>query len=417
MSFIDLKIFPRLCQSPPSPREEAVDAFRKNDLCPVDGFCPHLRVPKVRRAIQRQLQGQELHLLGSISMHGLRPTDLPGKSAGHPSLSTGSPIPALSPGHQGKGVPQHPGSRQSSPGCEDFCRFRFPPDRQGKNPLCNRFFQHRTGSSGLRPGFDHHQSLPDPVSLGRVPETQGRRQTAHPSGSPGQHPFRRHRDGGEGSRRQHPRRSDPRAGGYLRYGSGLSGFQPASPDPADTGLLRDPGESQLQPKAPLFPARRQDHRHSVRSDRCPHGIRREEKIPGKDSPDQILRCKERPYPRFPDQQLHPARPDHRRSLPESLASGTVLQVDQATPPDQDLLWHHRERRDDPDLDRHLRLCPGRHRSQDPENRSESLHNSTDFECHPLRENPHLSGTFKYRLHPRRHRYQQPAEFVRLTLGQ
>ena len=46
--------------------EEAAHEFRENDLCPVDGLCPRIRVPKMRRSIQRQSQGDQLFLLGSV---------------------------------------------------------------------------------------------------------------------------------------------------------------------------------------------------------------------------------------------------------------------------------------------------------------------------------------------------------------
>ncbi len=107
MQFIDLKYFPRMCKSPSSMNEEAANEFRENDLCPVNGFYPHIRVPKMRRSIQRQSQGHQLLLLGPISLHGLRPAYLSRKPERYPSLPAGNPVQTLSPGHPGEGLPQY----------------------------------------------------------------------------------------------------------------------------------------------------------------------------------------------------------------------------------------------------------------------------------------------------------------------
>jgi hypothetical protein len=90
MPFIDLKLFPHVCQSPSSMNEEAAHEFRENDLCPVDGLCPHIRIPKMRRSIQRQSQGDQLFLLGSVPLHGIRPAYLSRKPERYPGLPAGN---------------------------------------------------------------------------------------------------------------------------------------------------------------------------------------------------------------------------------------------------------------------------------------------------------------------------------------
>ena len=70
-----------------------------------------------------------------------------------------------------------------------------------------------------------------------------------------------------------------------------------------------------------------------------------------------------------------------------LAGGTVLQMDQAAPAHQSVLRHQRECRQIANLDRRLGLRPGRHREKAPRAAGNPLRNSTDFESHPVRENP------------------------------
>jgi len=75
-----------------------------------------------------------------------------------------------------------------------------------------------------------------------------------------------------------------------------------------------------------------------------------------------------------------------------------IELDQAASQNQGLLWHHRKRSQNSDMDCHLRLCSRRHREKDLESGPESLHNSTGFERDAIRENAHFTGTCKNNLH-------------------
>jgi len=72
---------------------------------------------------------------------------------------------------------------------------------------------------------------------------------------------------------------------------------------------------------------------------------------------------------------------------------------------------------DPNMDCHLRICSGSHRQKGNETGPKPLHNSTDFERDPFRENAHITSTFKEPLHKLNPCPRQPAESIRLTLGQ
>lgn len=77
-----------------------------------------------------------------------------------------------------------------------------------------------------------------------------------------------------------------------------------------------------------------------------------------------------------------------------MASGVVLQVDQAASADQGVFRDIGERGQNPSVDRHLGLCPGRYRQKTPEIRSLALHNSTDFEFGAIREKHIDSVTYR-----------------------
>ena len=79
------------------------------------------------------------------------------------------------------------------------------------------------------------------------------------------------------------------------------------------------------------------------------------------------------------------------SLP--LEHRILLQMDQTTSANQSLLRHIRERRACSSVDRHQCLPARGYFQKTSSVASESLHNSTDFECVAFRENPHFTGFF------------------------
>ena len=66
-----------------------------------------------------------------------------------------------------------------------------------------------------------------------------------------------------------------------------------------------------------------------------------------------------------------------------MAGGTILQVDQAAPAHQVVLWHIRERGQDANLDRRLDLRARRYHQKTTQHQAQSLFNPTDFEPDPF----------------------------------
>jgi hypothetical protein len=85
-------------------------------------------------------------------------------------------------------------------------------------------------------------------------------------------------------------------------------------------------------------------------------------------------------------------------------------------PHQSLLRHQRECRQDSNLDRRLGLRPRRHRAKATYSGGQPLPNPTDLERHPVRENPHFTGTSEPQLPIRVRRIFQPTDSVQLIAG-
>ena len=117
------------------------------------------------------------------------------------------------------------------------------------------------------------------------------------------------------------------------------------------------------------------------------------RLPGKAAPYPVFRPRKPQASCLLDQPLLSAGYHGCPALPLSLANRAILQVDQAASPNQGLLWHIGERREDPNLDCDLRLRAGRYRQETSEPRKKPLHNFTDFERHLIRESALVTGTF------------------------
>ncbi len=75
-----------------------------------------------------------------------------------------------------------------------------------------------------------------------------------------------------------------------------------------------------------------------------------------------------------------------------LAGRTILQVDQAAPANQGLLWHQSKCGTKPNLDCDFRLRPGRHHQEGTPTVRQSLPNSTGRQRHDFRASAHSTGT-------------------------
>jgi len=398
-------------------QKEMADELWSNHILPIDGLCSHARISVMRKTLQWKLQDKDFHLLGPIPLHGLCPVDLPGKPEGYPGMPAGSTDQAVSPGHPGQGIKEHSGQCKSGKGLEDLCRFCPSSDNQGKEALHRRVLRSGTGSDGVCARHDHDRSLSFALFLGRVQEAQRSDQAPHTPGSERKHTDSSNRHPWQGSRSEHPRSAYHRGRSHLHHGPGLYRLYQTSCNTSGRSLFRYQGQRQLPVQAPLFSASGQSYGNAVRSDYhhqeflCPEGL------PRKASPDTILRQGQQLTHCVSDQQLHPAGTDHSRVVQLPLADRTVLQMDQAAFPDQGFLWRIRECHEDPDLDRHLGLYAGGNRQEIPENRQQSLYDPTGFERHALREDANYTCTYRFKWSRFRDGSQQPANFIRLTLGQ
>ena len=136
--FIDLKYFSFGCHSLVLNYEEMADEYWKNDIFSDHGLPAGIRIPTARRAIFRQLQNQNLFMLGSISKHGIRAAYLQRKPARYTSVLVCGKTKDLSYGHSGKDFPQHTGPCQSDKRLAHLRRLITDTHQESQITLCQR---------------------------------------------------------------------------------------------------------------------------------------------------------------------------------------------------------------------------------------------------------------------------------------
>src|SRR5919197_377264 len=228
--FIDLNLeFTQSHTSVTFLRKELMDELRQNNLCSTDGLCSRVRISLLCRALPRQLQNQELFLLGSVSHLGLCSIDVSREPQRYRGVSASGAHQALPYGHSQSDFAEHFGQCQSDSRLENLCRFCPCAYPISARPLPRGALRTRTQLNGLRAGCHHHRPLPLAFSLGAVSPKKIGCQTAHFIGSARQHSYSDHHHRRTDSRSQYPRPALLGSGCHLPDGSRVSRFSKTLP--------------------------------------------------------------------------------------------------------------------------------------------------------------------------------------------
>src|SRR5210317_96496 len=314
----------------------------------------------VRCSLQWQLQGQDFYLPRPVSLYGICPTDIPREPAGYRSLSSCTEEQALSHGDPWSYCPQHSGQRQQKSRLAYLRRPGSFADQDSPSPLSGRRLWFGVRKHRLCTRCHEHRALPVGISLGTVQTGQGSCQVAHIAGFEWQysylHPYLRRQT----KRSQCLGRPLPGSRRFLRNGSRVSRLRSTLSPQYVFGIFCHPSQEKHALSPTLFSPRRPVDQLEMRPDSETHGILFSHKIPGQASQGEINRPRDRKDHGLSNQQLSFASADHHRIVPLPMAGRAVLQVDQAKPADQNVLWNFRERCQSSGLDCCLRVRSGRH---------------------------------------------------------
>jgi len=204
----------------------------------------------------------------------------------------------------------------------------------------------RSEENRLRAVRNHDRSVFEPARLGSLSQSQGRGQVAHFVGpawrNPSVYPYQRRQD----ARSQCAGLHAYRGWCVLCHGSRLPGFHTSLCFASSGRILRHARQRQYECPQNLFCTSRSIERSYWRLNDLDQRVLRYATLPRELGAHSIQRCRERQDAHLPDQQLCLAAVDYRRTLQEPLASRIVLQMDQASPENQEIPWQQRERRQD-----------------------------------------------------------------------
>ena len=222
-------------------------------------FLPKTRVRPLRRSLSWQSTDSQLLLFRSISLHGLRSTDLSREPARHRNLPPRPSKETLPRGLSRRHRSEHSRRCQRTPRLADLRGLRSGLDRSGAATVPGRWLRRSTQAYRLRVGFHDHRSLLDAVPLGSIPTPQGRDQTSHAHRPARKYPLFRADYPRQDSRCHHPRHLADRARCLLCDGPSLSRLRSTPSLEVGLGILRDSGQEQPRLPPTLVPPRGQDH--------------------------------------------------------------------------------------------------------------------------------------------------------------
>ena len=413
---IDLKYFQPVCHRSGHTRKEMTHVHWKDNIFPSLGLHANAYISSLRCSLSWRSQCSKLYMSGSISLYGLCSTDIPGESPRYRSLSPCTTAEVVPHGYSGHRSKVQSCRCQRTAVLAYLCRPCPFTNHHRPNTLQRRAVRDRFGANCLCTGCHHHRFVPLDVSMGYVPSEQGSNQTAYPFGPPGQHSNIYLHFRWQCARCKYPRYTPNRAGRLLCNGSRLSGLRQTQRHISISRVLCDSLKIQSQMPENLFSSDRPCNRSPVRSDNYADGILFAQGLSKQTETYQVLRCRHQQDSDFPDQQFRSASTHYRTALPVPMAGRTFLQVDQAKPAHQKLLWNFGECCQNSNLDRYFSIRFSRHTQKAAQYPDQSLHNSSNIEHHGIRKNS--AGTATYGNSPGRGnlRFPKPVEFIHLTVG-
>ena len=236
---LDLKRFSSICDPARDSFAGGIDELGKAGIRTSYAAFAADNVSEVCGALWRRAQGQELFLSRSISLHGVRPTDISGKPARHRSVSASARKQAVPLGHSESSVAQHAGRCQRSARLAHLRRLCAISDPYCPAFVCGRTVWGGSERDGLRPGCQRHRLVPVGVFLGAVSLGESGHQAAYAFGPARQYPFVPAYQRRQTARRECSGPVAARARSLLHHGPGLYRLRAAlSPSPGGQ-LLRD----------------------------------------------------------------------------------------------------------------------------------------------------------------------------------
>jgi len=241
--------------------------MHKGRLVFFSGYGLHvdIRIPQMRGAISRQLQGAKFLMSRPISVNGFCTAYLSRKSPRYRGMPSLHALKTLSYRYQRQHCQKYHSQRQRKQRLANLCRPCSSINQYCSQALSKRRLRVRVERYSLCTRFYNNRFMPLIVSLGTFSKTQRCRQDAHLIRSTREHTLYDLDHRRESSRCQHPGRIDSRTGFVLYYGSCLYRFLSAILSPSMFSILCNYGKEEFSNSNEIY-SRKVDKSTGLRCD-------------------------------------------------------------------------------------------------------------------------------------------------------
>src|SRR4030067_1219180 len=310
VNVFDFNFFSPIGHNPPiTDRKGVANALRANYFFPVDEFSSETRIQQMRSPVSRRTPHSKFFVFRSIPLHGLRSTDLSGKSSRHRNMPAGHASQALPRRDQGQSFSKHLGRCKRKTGLAHLRRLCSCVDRNGQRVVCEGGLRVANHPGCLRSGFHHDRPVSVAFSVGLFPATKGRHQPPYRDGSARLYAFRNPHYSWESSRCYLLGSVGPRSSRVLHDGPWIHRF--CSPLSVHTkhGVFCDTGQKQPRLHPTILPFCRSRNWITKRSDHFAQGSQNLSTLSPSTSADQFLRYRRASSAYFSNEQLCLTSPD------------------------------------------------------------------------------------------------------------
>ena len=243
--------------------ERLANEYRPYHFFANHGFYSQTSIQSMCPSPSRQLPSADIFVFRSIPVHGFRTTGLQRITPRHRDLFAGDEAKTIPCGLSRPDCQEYTGRRQRKTSVADLCRLRTDTHRQSQNVIHQRQFRHRPQTGRIRTRFDNHRFMSVAVSMGKISQTQGRRQGAYADGLKGiyTHIYLHYRR--KSPRCQFPRRTAHRTGCVLHYGSRLHRLCTTIHFYREHGFLCDASQNQYLLRTHQLSLGGQNHRSTT----------------------------------------------------------------------------------------------------------------------------------------------------------
>lgn len=351
-------------------------------------------IRQVCTKISRQSPNKIFLMLRPISFNGFRTNYQSQKPSRHRNISSCNGAETLSLRLSLEHISNHFSKSKRKSQLANIRRLRSHINQQSTKSLCQRLSRFFDRQRSLCSGLNDHRFMLDIVSMGKLSQAKSSSKATYANEPKRLYSYVYKHYRRQSPRCQYPRQTDSGARSNISYGQSLRRL--CSSFYLHKNLINFCNKSQNQSQlySNFESASREKNRSSKRSDNTPQRLLCFKRLSCCSSKSQLLRHGNKKETGLSNKQFHATSFDNCTTLQKSLANRNFLQMYQAVSLYKTVLRHESQRCQNPDLDRHQRLCSCCHCQERTKNRAESWKNLSNSQHYTFREKPYCTSTYR-----------------------